>query len=69
MNKNIGTTDKIVRILLAIILGGLIFSGVLQGTAGMIAGIVAVILVLTSLINFCPIYAPFKLSTRGKKQA
>ncbi len=64
LNKNMGSTDKIIRVLLAIIGAILIFTGVVQGTLAWIIGILAVVFVLTSLVSFCPLYLPFKISTR-----
>jgi hypothetical protein len=64
MTKNMGTTDRAIRILLAIGVAVLILNGVISGVAAIILGIIALIFVVTSLIGFCPIYAPLKLSTR-----
>ena len=64
LNKNMGSTDKIIRVLLAIIGAVLIFTGVVQGTLAWVVGILAVVFVLTSLVSFCPLYLPFKISTR-----
>lgn len=64
MTKNIGTTDKAVRIVVAVILVGLYFTNSLTGTPGVIALIVAGIFFLTSLIGVCPLYLPFGISTR-----
>ncbi|MDH5259720.1 MAG: DUF2892 domain-containing protein [Gammaproteobacteria bacterium] len=66
MKKNMGTIDKVVRIIVAVIVAGLIATGTLSGTWAIIAGALAAIFVLTSLISFCPLYAPFKLSTCKK---
>lgn len=66
MNKNMGTVDRIVRALIAVAVGVLYFTGVISGTVAIILGAVAVIFLLTSLISFCPLYFPFRLSTRGK---
>jgi Protein of unknown function (DUF2892) len=63
MKKNIGTTDKIVRLVLAAIIAVLYFTNVISGTTAIVLGAVAIILVITSLINFCPIWAVFGKST------
>ncbi|GAB4503748.1 MAG: hypothetical protein Fur0043_07400 [Anaerolineales bacterium] len=65
-NKNMGTTDRIVRLVLAVIFAALYFTGVVSGVLGIILLVLAVIFVLTSLVSFCPLYLPFGLSTRGK---
>ncbi len=57
MKKNIGTTDKIIRLVLAAILAVLYFTGTITGTLGIVLLAVAVMLTLTSLVNFCPLYA------------
>lgn len=63
MKKNISSTDRIVRIVLAAILGGLYFTGTVTGTAGIVLVVVAVIALGTALINFCPAYALLGIST------
>lgn len=65
-NKNMGTIDRIVRIILAIVFAALYFTGVVSGALGIVLLVLAVVFVLTSAISFCPLYLPFRLSTRGK---
>jgi len=67
MPRNIGTVDRVIRIVIAAVLAVLIFTGQVSTTAAIILGVVAVILLLTSIVAFCPIYFPFKLSTAKKK--
>ena len=64
MKPNMGTVDRIIRVLLAIIMAVLYFSGTVTGTLGIILLVLAGIFLLTNLISFCPLYAPFKFSTR-----
>jgi hypothetical protein len=64
MKPNVGTIDRIIRAVLAIILAVLYFSGTVTGTLGIILLIFAGIFLLTSLISFCPLYVPFKFSSR-----
>ena len=66
MNKNMGTADRLIRTVLALIVLALYFTGQISGVTGIILGIFAVIFLLTSLISFCPLYVPLKLSTRKK---
>lgn len=66
MKKNMGSTDKIIRIVLAIIIAILYFTNQITGIAAIVLGIFAIIFLLTSLVSFCPLYAPFKLSTTKK---
>ena len=69
MKKNMGSIDKIVRVLVAVVIGVLYFTDQITGTAAIILGIFAVIFLLTSAIGFCPLYLPLKLSTIKKKDA
>lgn len=70
MKANIGSIDKLVRLLLAIVLIILFYLEVLTGSWGIISLIGALVLTVTSLINFCPLYAMFKLNTtKSKKKA
>ncbi|MGB5355804.1 MAG: DUF2892 domain-containing protein [Eudoraea sp.] len=63
MKKNMGSADRIIRIIVAAIVGILYFTGTISGTLGIILLILAGIFVLTSLISFCPLYAPFGIRT------
>jgi hypothetical protein len=67
MKKNVGSIDKVVRILMAVVVIVLYFTQVISGTLAVILLIVSAILILTSLISFCPIYWPFGISTDKKK--
>jgi len=64
MKKNMGTVDRVIRILLAVVVAILYFTNQISGTLAIILGLFAVIFVLTSFIGFCPLYVPFKLSTK-----
>ena len=68
MIKNMGSTDKIIRILLAIIFIVLQYTGVVSGTLGIVIIVLAVIFALTSFISFCPLYVPFGISTCQHKK-
>lgn len=63
MKTNMGSTDKMVRIVIAIVIAALYFTNTISGTLGLVLLILAGIFVLTSLISFCPLYAPFGIST------
>jgi hypothetical protein len=64
VKKNIGTVDRSIRVLLALIVAVLYFTNQISGTAAIVLGLFAVIFVLTSFLAFCPMYVPFKFSTR-----
>ena len=63
MKKNMGTADRIIRVIIAAIVGVLYFTGTISGTFGIILLVLAGVFVLTSLISFCPIYAPLGIKT------
>jgi len=67
MKKNMGTIDKVVRILLAMIVVVLYFTHVISGTLAIILLLLAGIFIVTSFLSFCPLYLPFGLSTRKKE--
>lgn len=69
MKKNMGNTDRIMRILLAVIVAALYFTNVISGTLALILGIVAGIFVLTSLVSFCPLYPIFGINTCSERQS
>lgn len=64
MTKNMGNIDRLIRTLLAVLVGILYYTGVISGTTAIILGIIAVVFLLTSLLSTCPLYMPFGLSTR-----
>jgi hypothetical protein len=68
MKKNMGTIDRIIRILLAIVVIILYITGSITGFAAIILGILAIVFIITSMIGFCPLYVPFKISTIGKSK-
>jgi hypothetical protein len=63
MTKNIGKTDKIVRIVLALFIAALDFFKVVTGEFSWVLPVVAIVLLLTALINFCPLYSLLGKST------
>jgi hypothetical protein len=67
MKKNMGTIDRIIRTLLAVVVLILYFTENISGIAAIILGLFAIIFILTSTISFCPLYIPLKISTRKKK--
>lgn len=66
MKKNMGTIDKSIRIIAAILIGVLYYTGTITGTLGLVLLILGVVFLLTSFISFCPLYLPFGLSTKEK---
>lgn len=64
MKQNMGTIDRVVRLIAAAIVAALYFTGQISGTLAIVLGVVAVIFLVTSLIGWCPAYLPIKLSTK-----
>ena len=69
MKKNMGTADRVIRVLIAAVIAYLFYSGTITGTLGIVLMVLAAVFVLTSLIGFCPLYAPFGLTTCSVKKA
>ena len=69
LSKNMGTIDRIVRLTLVAAVVVLYVNGTISGLAAIVLGLLAVVFAATSLFGFCPLYAPFGLSTCGKQHA
>ena len=69
MKKNIGSADRLVRVLLAFAVAGLYLTGQISGTVAIILGLFAFIFLLTGALARCPLYVPFKISTTNKNVA
>lgn len=67
MKKNMGLTDRIIRIAVAILVLVLYFMEVINGTLALILGAFAVIMIATSFVSFCPLYMPFGINTCKKE--
>jgi hypothetical protein len=63
MKKNMGSTDKVIRLSVAAVLAALYFTGILTGTLGIVALVAAGVFTLTSLVSFCPIYPILGINT------
>lgn len=68
MKRNMSSIDKLVRLALAIVLIILFYKEILTGTLGIIALVLALVLTVTSLISFCPLYAIFGIRTNKKEE-
>lgn len=67
MKPNMGTVDKVVRILAAIVIAVLYFTNQISGVTAIVLLVVAAAFIITSFMGFCPLYAPFGISTRKKE--
>lgn len=67
MKKNMGTIDVALRLVVALLFIVLYFAGIVEGIAGIVLLVLAVVFIATSVMRFCPLYLPFGIST-GKKE-
>lgn len=67
MKKNMGSADKLIRILIAIVIGVLYYLGEIEGTLAIVLMAFAIIFLLTSLVSFCPLYTIFGIKTCKKE--
>ena len=67
MKANMGSIDKLVRLVLAIIFGILYFMKIIEGTLGIILLVIGGVFLLTSLVSFCPLYTVLGVNTCKKK--
>ncbi len=68
MKKNMGSTDRIIRLLVAAVIAGLYFTNTITGTLGIVLLALAGVFVLTSVVSFCPLYALVGLNTCPSKR-
>jgi len=67
MKKNMGTIDKVIRILVAVVVVVLWLTNVISGTLAIILLALSAVFIVTSFLSFCPLYLPLGLSTRKKE--
>ncbi len=68
MKANMGSADRIIRAIIAIVIAALYFTNVITGVLGIVLLVLAAVFLLTSFISFCPLYLPFGISTRKKTE-
>ncbi|GAB3715673.1 YgaP family membrane protein [Flavobacterium koreense] len=68
MKKNMGTADKIIRLIVAAVLAFLFYNGTITGTLGIVAVVAAAVFALTSLVSFCPLYPLLGINTCSVKK-
>ena len=64
MVQNMGSTDRAIRIIVALAIAVLYFTGKISGTPAIVLGIIAIAFVITSFMGRCPGYLPFGFSSR-----
>ncbi len=68
MKKNVGKIDTWIRILIALAVLLLYYFKVISGTVAIVLLVVGIVLLLTSLFGYCPLYSIFKIDTCKKNQ-
>jgi hypothetical protein len=68
MKKNMGLIDRGARVLIALVLIYLYYTGVLTGTWGIVALVASIVFLLTSLVSFCPLYTILGINSGSKEK-
>jgi len=69
MKKNMGSADRVVRLLLAVVFAALFFTNTVTGTLGYVLLALGGVFVLTSVVSFCPLYSLVGFNTCPVKKA
>ena len=67
MKKNMGSPDRIIRVILAIVFAALYFTGTVTGTWGIVLLVLGGVFILTSVVGMCPLYALMGMNTCPEK--
>ena len=67
MKKNMGSADKLIRVLIAVVIAVLYYLGKIEGPLDLVLLAFAFIFLLTSLVSFCPLYVIFGINTCKKE--
>ena len=68
MTKNMGTLDRVIRTVIAVIILVLLLNGTLTGMLALLLGVFAIAFLGTSAIGWCPLYKPLGISTKKAEQ-
>ncbi|WP_162127407.1 YgaP family membrane protein [Flavobacterium phycosphaerae] len=68
MRKNMGSSDRVIRVLVAAVIAFLYYNNTINGIVGIILLVFACVFVLTSFMSFCPLYVPFRINTCNVKK-
>jgi hypothetical protein len=66
MKKNMGITDRILRIGFAVVVGSLFLTNQISGILAGVLGLAAFIFIGTGFAGICPLYLILNISTRNK---
>ena len=64
--RNMANWDRLVRLVIVAVIGADWYTGVISGTLALVLGVMGAVLLLTSVISFCPLYSVLNLSTARK---
>jgi len=67
MKKNMGSIDRILRVLVAAVVVILYATHVINGTLAVVLLAISAVFILTSLVGTCPLYLPFGINSGAKK--
>jgi hypothetical protein len=67
MQTNMGALDRLIRFIIGVVLAILVIANAVKGTAAIVIGIIAIAMLLTSILGFCGLYVPLKISTIKRK--
>ena len=68
MKKNMGLTDRVSRVIVAIFIAVLYFTHIITGTLALLLLVLTAVFIVTSLFSFCPLYFPFGITTNKKSK-
>jgi K+-transporting ATPase A subunit len=68
MKQNLGSADRVIRLVVAALLTIFYFAGFITGTLGIVGLIIAAVFVLTSIVGTCPLYMVFGINSCGLKR-
>lgn len=68
MKKNMGSADRVIRVIIAVVLAFLFYNGTITGTLGIVALVAAGVFVLTSFMSICPLYPLIGINTCSVKK-
>ncbi|MEI6122566.1 MAG: DUF2892 domain-containing protein [Bacteroidota bacterium] len=67
MKTNMGIVDRVIRVLIAVVVTILYFTGVVSGTLAIVLLVLSGVFILTSIVGICPLYMPFGIKTNKSK--
>jgi len=68
MTANVGTADRVIRVVLAVVAAIVGFSVGAGSVLGIVLLVITAVLLVTAAVGFCPLYRLVGLSTSKAKQ-